>query len=160
MADTGIVFTSINGIPPISTQLTWETSCDFLSDDLGGNSYLIEILAQDRRSCGLEAADTLLLEITLEDTIWPSDIRFPNAFSPNGDDKSEAFRLTDLPPDTCEEQFLSIDITNRWGDIIYTSNQRDFAWDGRGYPPSTYFYVVHFTNTDFKGSITLVRGGQ
>jgi gliding motility-associated-like protein len=50
----------------------------------------------------------------------------PSAFSPNNDGKNDFFRLN------IDEEFsdFSIDIFDRWGQLIYHSNDQFFAWKG------------------------------
>ncbi|MDC1211950.1 gliding motility-associated C-terminal domain-containing protein [bacterium] len=50
----------------------------------------------------------------------------PSAFSPNNDGKNDFFKLN------IDEEFndFSIDIFDRWGQLIYHSNDQYFAWKG------------------------------
>lgn len=54
-------------------------------------------------------------------------IYVPNAFSPNGDAKNPSFH-----PVVVDEsvQILRFEITNRWGELIYSSENAPFVWDG------------------------------
>ena len=88
----------------------------------------------------------------------------PNAFSPNGNDQNETFSV--FTTFVTEFQIL---IYNRWGELVYESNDKDFQWDGtvggRPAPIGTYAYVIRF-KSDFdrtdrtleqRGGVTLLR---
>ena len=71
-------------------------------------------------------------------------VDFPNAFTPNGDDRNDVFL-----------DGYQLIITNRWGQTIYEG--RD-GWDGRykgdKVSPGTYYYIVTLDNiTDRKNAI-------
>ncbi|MDF2455119.1 MAG: large protein [Cytophagaceae bacterium] len=105
----------------------------------------------------------VIATITIENNC-PASIYVPSGFSPNGDglhDDLEIFgrNFTDF----------SIMIFNRWGEIIFVSNDRNNRWDGkyRGeeMPIGTYPWIIHYKNVydvskkehTMNGSITLVR---
>ncbi|MEO9870060.1 PKD domain-containing protein [Ekhidna sp.] len=89
----------------------------------------------------------------------------PNAFSPNGNGINDEFFV--FPNDYVEE--FEILIYTRWGELVYTSNNQDFQWDGiyRGslLPPGTYAYILKFSSSlapdlgtiEQYGSVTLIR---
>jgi len=95
------------------------------------------------------------------------DERFfiPTAFSPNGDGKNDLFRISFGP----EIKTIDLKIYDRWGSLVYKSNNRNEGWDGsyKGKPAEmgTYFYslTVWFsngymhTNKTLNGEVTLVR---
>jgi gliding motility-associated-like protein len=84
----------------------------------------------------------------------------PNAFVPSGSN-NEFFVYTQYVADDGFEVL----IYNRWGELIYQSNSRDFRWDGtsRGepVPPGTYPFVVRFkgSTTDNLDQVYEERGG-
>ncbi|HQK98862.1 MAG TPA: gliding motility-associated C-terminal domain-containing protein, partial [Bacteroidia bacterium] len=86
----------------------------------------------------------------------------PNAFSPNGDNDNETWGV--------ERAFVkdySIDLYNRWGQLIFQSTNTLDRWDGtyKGteVPQGVYFYKMRFTGYNDRkvfeklGSITVVR---
>jgi gliding motility-associated-like protein len=66
----------------------------------------------------------------------------PNAFTPNGDGVHDLWEISGL------ERFsnLSVEIFNRWGQIVYKSTGTYKPWDGTKngvmLPVSTYYYVI------------------
>ncbi|SNT35704.1 gliding motility-associated C-terminal domain-containing protein [Ekhidna lutea] len=89
----------------------------------------------------------------------------PNAFSPNGNGVNEEFFV--FPNDYIDT--FEILIYTRWGELVYTSNNQDFRWNGiyRGalLPPGTYAYILKFSSSlapdlgtiEQYGSVTLIR---
>ncbi len=101
-----------------------------------------------------------------------NDVPFfiPEAFSPNGDGINDLFEIKGLE----KYKSVSIEIFNRWGNIVFQSNNygvgngKDGFWDGIGQnrqgnntgpvPTGTYFYVLKAGNDkNIGGSIYLDR---
>ena len=106
-------------------------------------------------SFGCDASDTLKVK---EDCI--NDIIVPNSFTPNGDGINEVFHISGS-----ETNDFKIYIYDRWGQLIYTSGNRDAGWDGssKGRPVKEGFYnylvnySIHDNERSKKGSIYLYR---
>ena len=99
----------------------------------------------------------------------------PNAFRPTsaveqgGDLVNQSFKLFTFFIDDSDFQVF---IFNRWGEMIYQSNQRQFKWNG-GYnnnigqlaPAGTYSYVVRYKSSyrpekgiqETRGGVVLLR---
>ncbi|HCT30888.1 MAG TPA: hypothetical protein DIW31_09175, partial [Bacteroidales bacterium] len=102
---------------------------------------------------------TAIANITIENTII-----IPDGFSPNGDGINDNFVIPGLE----NYNRVSIDILNRWGNIVYTSSKYENNWDGRSntgvysgtqLPSGTYFYVVkiHDNGKKSTGYVYLTR---
>ncbi|MCG8574543.1 MAG: DNRLRE domain-containing protein [Flavobacteriales bacterium] len=97
----------------------------------------------------------------LEDCL--NELTVPNVFSPNGDYVNDYFEIEVK----CQSSFFHIVILNRWGNIVYESNDYNFNWNGRNksgtteLSEGTYFYRIMISNSEYEvsksGSITLVR---
>ncbi|MCQ2974643.1 MAG: gliding motility-associated C-terminal domain-containing protein [Bacteroidales bacterium] len=91
--------------------------------DLSGNSSDLE---SQLRSC-IDACDYY---------------RLPNVFTPNGDGKNDIFH----PYPYQFIDHIDMTITNRWGHVVYTTNDPDINWDGTDknsgqiVPDGVYFY--------------------
>lgn len=88
--------------------------------------------------------------------IYRSEVFFPNAFSPNGDDLNDFF--------TFEGRFIasgSIKIYSRWGELIFETSQIDVGWDGKinGHEASVGTYVYSAQLTDESG-VQFIKTGQ
>jgi gliding motility-associated-like protein len=73
--------------------------------------------------------DTLTQNITLfncTDTITPPPaFEFPNIFTPNNDGINDFFEIDNLPENT------EVIILNRWGNVVFSSENYQNNWDGK-----------------------------
>jgi gliding motility-associated-like protein len=92
------------------------------------------------------------------------DVAFiPNAFSPNGDQVNDEFRVLT----TAGVQLIQLEIYNRWGQRVWSTGDYRRGWDGRvegqDAPVDTYYYVLRYTctrdNSTYtkKGDVILLR---
>jgi gliding motility-associated-like protein len=90
-------------------------------------------------------------------------IEVPNAFTPNGDGLNDSFS----PHNALKASSYSFTIFNRWGQLVYQTNNWMDRWDGRvnGLLQSAGVYVwkLSYRNRDTgrsvfkKGTVTLIR---
>jgi len=69
------------------------------------------------------------IQVTFEDCEPPQlcQAYLPNSFSPNGDGINDNLQLlTD-----CELQFFQMEVYDRWGNLLFSTNDVWQAWDGR-----------------------------
>lgn len=92
----------------------------------------------------LDASSSPFCKATFCDTLVifkGKKIAIPSAFSPNGDDKNDKFKVLGGP---CKE--LHIKVFNEWGKVIFESNSQTDGWDGtyKGakQPVGTYTYTI------------------
>ncbi len=70
------------------------------------------------------------------------DYTFPNVFTPNGDGENDLYNI--INPQGIAQ--LKIIILNRWGNLVFESDETDFYWDGKAQKTNencsdgTYFY--------------------
>ena len=87
----------------------------------------------------------------------------PTAFSPNNDDLNDKVVIKPSGP----VAFESLNIYNRWGEKVFTSNDINKLWDGMyngaACEMGVYYYVLRYqcplvkNLTTRKGDITLIR---
>ena len=92
-------------------------------------------------------------------------VSFPNAFTPNGDGYNDGYKPIFSPE--CEYSDYSFSIYNRWGELVFKSENNDERWDGiylgQLCEIGTYMYQCSFKNNNtgekslLTGDITLVR---
>lgn len=96
-------------------------------------------------------------QVVVVNLILPLSFDMPNVFTPNGDGFNDFFTIN---PENAAE--LEMVIVNRWGNVVYESNEVNMVWNGRnkntGEPcsPGTYFYK--FTITDLYGESQTQHG--
>ena len=116
----------------------------------GCDSTVILTLTLD----GIEP-DTTVVEET-----EPNVLYLPNAFTPNDDSKNTIFLPVFTNPDEIEN--YSMEIYNRWGGLVFRTEEITFGWDGANAVEGVYAVVVHYTTRGakpktVKGSVTLIR---
>lgn len=112
--------------------------------------------------------------------VLPVKLKIPNIFTPNGDGINDYFiigydesggsnnekRLEYEPYTTLNEYYMrtKLVIFNRWGRIVYQSNDYKNDWDGGNLPDGTYFYVIECvgaqSNQRYQGSVSIFASGR
>ena len=116
----------------------------------------------------------------------PVKLKIPNVFTPNGDGINDYFVITldggsDTPGgnnggnrqtfENSEETpinvyYKSTDlmVMNRWGRVVYHSNDYQNDWDGGNLPDATYFYVLKCKGLkeeiQYQGSVMILGSGR
>ena len=89
-----------------------------------------------------------------------TNLFIPNTFTPNGDDHNELFSIIGDNIKT-----FSIQIFNRWGELMFLSKSIDKSWDGtfknKKVQEGTYYYNVKVLgddniNVDLSGSLNII----
>ena len=126
------------------------TYTQYFNNIHGCDSTVILTLTLD----GIEP-DTTVVEET-----EPNVLYLPNAFTPNDDSKNTIFLPVFTNPDEIGE--YSMEIYNRWGGLVFRTEEITFGWDGANALEGVYAVVVHYTSRGAKpktmtGSVTLIR---
>lgn len=87
-----------------------------------------------------------------------SVLEMPNIFTPNSDSLNDYFK----PIIIKNINELTIQIFNRWGEVVYESNDLSFKWDGYKVSDGIYYWYIKyndFYDKEFqqKGYVQLVR---
>lgn len=156
-------FPTANGQGVVTSDLIWTPDCSLLGPGNSPETYQLSFLVEDNR-CPEALSDTLNLSVTLrEPSVGEVAFNPANAFSPNADGFNDTFRLTNLepqernlPPEACDNFFEYIRIVDRTGKEVFYSEEKQFSWDGEDQPAGTYYYFVKYTQTEYKGYVTMV----
>lgn len=106
--------------------------------------------------------DSITIAITINTVTEEISSLIPNAISPNGDDKNDVWKLDFL---SYLETDITVDIFNRWGQLVFHSDGYTTPWDGTFngnlVADGTYFYVINLNdeseNPIFKGNILVME---
>jgi len=146
---------SIEACCPINIQFLESTDLEAMGGD-GGLGYLWspEEYVDNPSSYSVTATppSTTLFEVTgfVEQceysdqvlVVVGTDVDVPNAFSPNGDNFNDTWKIQGLPSYTRS----LITLYDRWGQEVLRSIGYPFAWDGKmrgkDVPTGTYYYVI------------------
>ncbi|MBC5775865.1 DUF3494 domain-containing protein [Pontibacter sp. KCTC 32443] len=96
--------------------------------------------------------------IALDMTKVDGSLKFPKAFSPNGDGTNDTWTIANLEKYTSNE----VVIFNRYGTEVYKKKNYQNDWAGNGLEQGTYFYKVNVKLCDgkdqvFTGYVTIFR---
>ncbi|CAG5083344.1 T9SS type B sorting domain-containing protein [Parvicella tangerina] len=85
-------------------------------------------------------------------------IHIPTAISPNGDGANETWVIGGLE----DHPNATVEIYNRWGSLLFSSNDYQNDWDGtyngENVSAGVYYYVIKLDEeTTYTGSITVIR---
>ena len=87
----------------------------------------------------------------------PYALHAPTAFSPDGDGINDYFNVVGQGLTN-----YTIEIYNRWGQMVFKSNDMSVKWDGnfrnKKAPAGTYVYKVN--SVDFGSEIRLIKSGS
>ena len=119
-----------------------------------GNSYQVWLTVANSDGC----LDSIVEIVLVEDD---DEVFIPNVFTPNDDLRNDIFKVII----TTAKDF-SMTIYNRWGGLVFESNNFNVGWDGISNgvicPEGVYVYVVTFKNArglekKLHGTLTLIR---
>jgi len=97
--------------------------------------YTVEV-----EKCGV--VEMREVEVTVEDC--PCSVKIPNAFTPNGDGRNDVFSVIY----DCLLADFRLSVYDRWGKLIFNSNDPDVGWEGtiegRAAPSAVYIYRYQY----------------
>jgi gliding motility-associated-like protein len=147
---TGVANNAPNTVN-LGTKFCWTPDCEHI-----GNTYSVRAVLSSV-DCPTGIQDTVYFDYTVAPPFDSLDV-IPNVFTPNGDGMNDTYTLgyfnkngvrvggTSNP---CNDE-LSIEIYNRWGQLVYDTIEPTFEWDGtnkagKDLPSGTYFVIVKGT---------------
>jgi gliding motility-associated-like protein len=86
----------------------------------------------------------------------------PTAFTPNNDGLNDFF----VPIANCEPEIFNLSVYNRWGEMVFITNNNNEKWDGKKNGKEctndVYYYILNYklpykTPEITKGMVTLIR---
>lgn len=116
---------------------------EIIFTDLFAGSY--EITVRDDTGCTI----VLSQSVGYDDTIF-----VPNIFTPNEDDVNETFTIRNLPTDGG----IILVVSNRWGKIVYETQDYQNDWNGGDNSDGTYFYRLQINDVVYNGWVEIRRG--
>ena len=115
--------------------------------------YPISLMVENDNGC----TDVVQGEIVVNEVF---SLFVPTAFTPNGDGKNDAFQLVGTG---IEKNGFEMEVYNRWGQMVFYSNEPDLIWtgsfmDGAYFvPDGVYNYVIRLS-VDQKAETKEYRG--
>jgi hypothetical protein len=167
---SGFSFNPVSGKTEISSKFIWNPDCSIFTENDTLNTYQFYFRVFDDHC---ESADTAMLTLHINIKDYKSTDKYfdpASVITPNADEYNDYFALdgydlrpngtdpdldVNLPLDNCLNRFEYINIYNRWGKLVFTSDNRFFRWYAPNAAAGVYYYFVRFTNKDYKGSVTV-----
>ncbi len=151
-------------IPDTFTNLDiqWTGNPEFISTN--NTSAVVEPLAipESFYTVNVVTADGCFGTATIGFTVKEPQQDVPSAFTPNRDGVNDQFGLISIGL----IDFNFMQIFNRWGEMVFESQNVDDQWDGtmggKDAPADVYIYIIEFSTPDgeviqLKGDVTLIR---
>ncbi|TZF82313.1 T9SS type B sorting domain-containing protein [Pedobacter sp. BS3] len=113
------------------------------------------------KATGEGVCQSLSEPLTAKTDLPELDVYVPNTFTPNGDGKNDELKVY-----SNYIQSISMKVFNQWGQMIFSTTEKDKGWDGtykgEQQPVGVYIYVVSVTLQDGKtitkkGAVNLIR---
>jgi gliding motility-associated-like protein len=153
------ITTNKSGILTYSWSPVTALSCSDCSDPefKGTNTtpYSVTVTTGDGCTGVLEFTATVISDYS---------VFIPNSFSPNNDGRNDFWQ--GFGNNKAVKQF-EVQVFDRWGALVYQSNDVNFSWDGftngKLIDPGVYVYVAKYvwvdnhSNNDYHGTLTIIR---
>ncbi|MFL5730001.1 MAG: gliding motility-associated C-terminal domain-containing protein [Cytophagaceae bacterium] len=152
-ADAGMSFNIISGKDSISSLFSWTPTCDNFKN---GSAYHITFTIKDDH-CIDSGKDTLQISFVLADHYYPFVFNPSNLITPNKDGLNDFFEIPDLPLDYCGNEFVKVEIFNRWGAKVFETHRRDFKWNPEKESDGMYYLVVSYSSNVFKSWVQVIK---
>lgn len=134
-----------------ATKVVWNTGATTPSiNAVREGTYWVKT---QTNNCG-QQVDTVRVKLK----VCECEMMIPNSFTPNEDNRNDYF----FPVLQCDYSYYTLTITDRWGNIVFSTNSINSKWDGRFKgnlcPEDIYVYKIESTEkgTDKK----LIRNGH
>ncbi len=161
--DTGAFFVELKFTGIGADSLVWDMGDGTQFINVDSTSYLYTspgtyIISMTAYNFLCNKIQTISNEVTFT-AFKGSESIIPNVFTPNGDQWNETLEFVGI--DLSAE--YSIQIFNRWGNMVYEGTNAAAHWDGGDHEAGTYFYILKYTDVCTseeklsKGSITLLK---
>lgn len=150
-----IIINTTGGLSPYSYQLNGESTSTgaFFNLELG----IYTLITSDARSC----ADTSYIDLLTKDL--DILIKPDNAFSPNGDNIHDTWRI----PGIENFKLAQVRVFNRWGQIVHINSPylNSLGWDGqqngKDVTEGTYYYIISVVDNcideHISGTVNIIR---
>lgn len=112
------------GTGGIGLRYCWATNCSHL----GVSGFNLDVQAY---SLGCSGDTNSFSRIVYLKVVPPSGLQeiVPNVFTPNNDGINDFFKIEGTP-NPCWDT-IHVEIYNRWGQLVYESDEVEFKWDGK-----------------------------
>jgi gliding motility-associated-like protein len=125
----------------------------FTFPDQGPGQYPVTLTVTNVHGCDISLTQWVHID-------GVTQLFIPNSFTPNGDGINDEFLLVHEGVDRERFEFIIFD---RWGAVVFRTNDADAAWDGSNAEDGVYNWLMRYSpsysthNVERRGSIKLLR---
>jgi len=160
---------SLSGTIVESTEEPYETKLELIVPHEPGQSFLSDFELLNRNSetgkvefnyskifagdYAFSLKDSFGCLKTYDITIdFDPKLFIPNIFTPDGDGINEEFYIRNLPPNS------DLQITDSWGQRVFSSGNYQNDWTGKGVPNGVYYYRLTIGRKNYTGWVEILNG--
>ncbi len=149
-----LILLSLMVNPPLSSY-TNATICEGETYNFNGQAITQSGQFKDTITNGTGCDSVCVLELSVVSCI--GDLQISNLLTPNGDNQNDTWKIDQ--PNLIKG--CDVKIYNRWGQVLYETNDYNNEWDGTKngdpLPDGVYFYSIQCKEQEWKGSLNLLR---
>lgn len=127
-----------------------DINTNYLYQDTG--TYSVTLIIENFGGC----SDTIIKNVCVENDYV---LHIPNAFTPNNDNLNDTYKIIGIGI-----RKFNMKIFNRWGEIVFESNDINVGWDGnykgKKSAQGSYTYLLNTMVLDDEGEITKTFTGM
>ena len=155
LAAAGMRFAAQNGTGRATATFAWEPDCGAVATTGGSNGLLVRFGLAEAGPC-VPLPQERVVRFIVDPVPDPKPFKPSNVITPNRDGINDVFYMPDLPLDFCDRKFAGIVIYSRWGQPVFRSEERGFAWGGQGVGGLYYYLVTYTDGRRFKGWVEVI----
>ena len=170
---TGYTFENATALHEVESKFTWNPDCSIFKDTTYTNNYTLKFLVANYH-CKTPLTDTAFVKLIIKDiksidkdflpanviTTYPdhcNDFFAIEGFESEPDCYGQTRQAPSVPADNCTNRFEQVRIYDRWGKQVFESTDRKFRWYAANESAGVYYYVVYFSRTRYKSSLTIIH---
>jgi len=162
--DNGLIEFHVDGAqPPVSYALDGSIEISTVPRFEALSEGLHAVAITDGRGCQEELNFEIVRSYSSIDEDCPCVVYVPNAMTPDEDGVNDLFKIRP----SCPITNYSIEIYDRWGKLMFASNDIEYSWNasernGDYYAiDGLYFYKINYSwGTDFESTVNEVKTGN
>ncbi len=142
----------------------WDPACEDRETPLDRLNFRVR-----DNACPVDPDDTELglIDDMFVNIVPVGEFNAINVITPNGDGYNDRLELyafggfdeegRNLIVEPMQCGFESIKVYNRYGQLVFESEEKDFSWDAANVPSGDYFYQMKFGNRTYKSYIKVLK---
>jgi hypothetical protein len=173
ISPTDYTFADATGLHTVESKFSWDPTCSIFKDGSYDNQYKFQFIVTNNH-CKTPKFDTAFVKVRIKDidsndkgfqpanviTTFPdhcNDFFAIDGFESEPNCEGQIRQVVSAPADNCSNQFESVRIYDRWGKLVFQSNDRKFRWYAQNEAAGVYYYLIKYTLKEYKSSLTVIH---